>query len=273
MNVVLLPIYNRPEFLHFVVNSIVEARRYDEYKYVIVAEHSYDQRCKEIIGRIKSEMEIIERSVKFELTKNILEGMKYAFSKTDDYVIIIEDDVMVSKDFFEFTDYVNKNYNDDNLLSITGSPQWAHNSIKEIFKVHFYVPWGVSISKGMFDKYILQHCNDDYYQNRVSHLTNTFPNSAYGSKWTAQAGLIQRIREEHGLYCIKPSVARCAHIGLYGRFRPLLNTSFKSMSFEDRIKFLQDVIKDKDKMRSFGKYKDYWTIDDDHEWEELSLAN
>lgn len=225
-NIILIPAYRRPVMLHLNLNSLIKCDGIRNYRLLFALDGSHDRQAKEIIDNSCSNLdrEIIERSTRYGLSKNILEGMKMASKNTRDYFIVIEEDVRVTKDFLKWQEYVHEHFFKDNILASYGfayenKSRIDQSMIEEVRLTDWYVPYGTLISKRVFQKYILPHCNDKYYQDRKTYLKSHFslPVHIANIIWSEQAGLIQHIRLQNNLICLSPALSRVQHMGYGGR--------------------------------------------------------
>lgn len=222
MNYVLVPGYNRPEFFYQTMESLVKNPEIKDYGLLFALESDVDQRYFDIIQTFKDglKMETVKWPERYGLTKGILEGLKIAFSKSDEYVILLEDDVVVSKDFLGFLDYCYRHFYklDGNIAVIGTTTNRAIGRVGYVYKEQWYLPWGVLMPKHFFNKFLLEHCNKEYYQDSKKYADNYYPKESKGRE-VEQAGLVLRIMLKNNLYQILPEVPRSLEIGVYGKHR------------------------------------------------------
>ena len=110
--VILLFVFNRPDHTSRILANLQSLRSTFDSNIIIFSDgtrenNSQDHACvtevREICSHYSSDMpiEIIERSLNLGLAQNITEGIKYAFENCD-RIIVLEDDLILSKDFFPF---------------------------------------------------------------------------------------------------------------------------------------------------------------------------
>jgi len=208
-----------------------------KYPVIFVSEHPQNPEVMRLLQTFPGDKEFITRPTNFGLTKNILEGFKYAMSKASHYIIVLLDEVMISKDFLKFTNYCYHHFYTPDLLSVTGysETEGKHNEVE----YHaWYQDYGMLITKTAFDKYILPHCNEQYYKNRDHYLQTHFP-GIFEKRWNEQSGLIQRVRVKHKLRILKSCVCRSMPIGIYGgRSKSMLQTK----AYEERYTALKQIM-------------------------------
>lgn len=285
MNTVLLPVFRRPEFFYFLAQSIKNARGADRYRYIVAAEHGCDPQfvplLKDLQASLGCQVQVELRQRRYGLTENILEGLKLAQSLSSEFTIILEEDLMISRDFFEFLEFLNRHFARPDVLSFDGAPQSlidlgldpALADSTAVCRGNWYVPLASCIRKQAFEKFLLPHCRREYYDNNEAYLRAQFPQSPLKNLYLRQAGLIERVRHQHQLVTLRPAMPRVRHIGVYGEHTRIREESFLNKSFEEKIAEIEEWIDQPELMNSLGTYKSFWQAHDDHRWECLNLLN
>ena len=276
------PVFNRPEMLYLSLEAEQVAREYynipdTNFLNLFIVEYGADEKVKELVESFGGEKEIIYREARYGLSKNILEGMKYSFNKADDYLIYIEDDVLVHKTYFQFMDVLmNSDIKPYSFLSPYS--QKDRGSINDVSATNHYAALAPLINKPFFNKYIA-HCADDLFyqhpQKFIIELDKSY--GVYGKglyKYKGnhihyqQAGLINRLtdiaRIKENIQAYAPTVNRQQHIGMYG-YNRIKGDDLSGGSFEERVSSLRKIINDVDSMNSFTgdkRYLDYTTFDE-----------
>jgi glycosyltransferase involved in cell wall biosynthesis len=272
------PVYNRPEMLYLSLEYEYVARKYYEFSSdvttLFIIESGSDKKTVELVESYPFSKEIIERGKKLGLSKNILLGMRDAFNMTDDFVIHLEDDILLHKTYFE---YIDKLLEMDLNFSIL-SP-FNHNNdgdVNTVYKGHHYAALAPLIDKEFFEDYIKPCVTSIYYESFATR--NRFV-TALGKKYeheelykyrnkpgdhNEQAGLINRLVDialiEEGKYVMMPFVNRQLHIGYYGKNRP--GGKLPGNNFDERVANLREIIKDANtmyKLSATKQYNDYLT--------------
>jgi len=278
MNVILRPACNRPEMLHISIETEIAARKYCEplsdLLTIFVIDAGDNAKVIELAKAYPYKKEIIIRDTQYGLTKNILEGMKTAFSKSDDYIFYIEDDIIVHKTYFQYMDTALE-LCDKKKFTIVSSFSFTNSGdINKVARGNRYSALGPIIMKPFFDKYILQHVNDAYYKDdgsRISYIKNLdkqnekyfvkgYKYRDFSSCHNEQAGLINRLIDvakiEGDGEILLPYISRAVHIGFYGKNRP---GKVNGNNFEERLRNIKNIISSKDTSRipNSAKYGDY----------------
>lgn len=209
------------------------------------------------------------------LTRNILGGYQHCFPMSEDFVIIIEDDIRISADFFEYIEYCYKNFVNEKTLAITGYCSKVRGTVEEVFQMGHYYSLGTAVIKDKFEKYIIPHCTFDYYFNRNKYMVDNFPDIMVDRHKVAthneQAGLHQRVLKQNDFHLIAPMVPRVQHFGCLGGNR---RSTIDNASFDVQVKTLYDSMDDPAKLAALETttFKDYVITKDDHEWKTLRMA-
>jgi hypothetical protein len=199
--------------------------------------------------------------------------MKKAFSMTEDYVVYIEDDILLHRSYFKFIDKMLHMPELEGKYSIL-SPfsKVDDGNINHIFKRHHYAALAPFIPKEFHTKYILPHSVMEYYQNEpgfINAMDKHYNDRGYrdeGYKYKAeelkhwqQAGMINRLVDiamiEEGKYVINPIINRQQHIGFVGINRP--GGIIPGNGFDERVTNLREIIKTPEALYDATKAKMY----------------
>jgi len=279
MNVIMRPVFNRPEMLYLSIEYEKIAREYFNFPSdlitLFIMEYNSPASVLELVASYPFRKEEIMRKEKFGLSKNILLGMKQAFKIADGFVIHLEDDVLLHKTYFQYMDVLLKmnlnfsilsafNHNDDGLAN-------------EVLEDHHYAALAPLISKEFFENYITHCITETYYKNYNSRdkfcmalAAKYADNELYKYRdqpgmHNEQAGLINKLVDvaliEEGKYVIVPGVNRQQHIGYFGKNRP--GGKLPGQNFKERLANLREIIKDANQMYELSatkQYNDYLTF-------------
>lgn len=266
-NCVIIPCFNRPEFLYYCLRNIENAEFCNENIYLFCLDHGFDAGILEIINGFKLSKVVISRPLILpKITKqsrNVLEGYRFGCLLSDSIVYLIEDDIMIATDFFSYHKDVLANEpdcfcsigtrNNNTPFEITSNADAYYYGA-----VNDYQSLGVAWRKQRLINDILPHANNSYYLNPQKYVKDSFPQSAIGHFFCEQDGLIRRVKEQSKANVIFPHVPRAYHAGFYSYNR---NLHFKKPnSLQDRIKFVGAALSDHELYRkSCGEeqcYKD-----------------
>lgn len=268
-------VYDRPEMLQLSIEYEIAAREYymipGEFHTLFVVEHGAPQKIFDLINKYPFEHSVIVRDYKFGLTKNILAGMKNAFEMCDDYVIYIEDDILIHKTYFKYMDIL---LNREDLGKYTVLSAYSKNDdgdVHEVYKGNHYCAWAALVTKKFFMDYIIHCSNPSYYESNFSRdrfvraLGERFKdNKLYKYKndlgmHNEQAGLINKLVDiniiQGGGYVVTPRINRQRHIGFAGKNRH--SKLLVGNSFDERLEHLREIIKTPESMYDMTLSKQY----------------
>ncbi len=243
MNVCLIPCYQRPEFLHWVLKFIGRNDEADDILFLFCVDYGYDSRVLKLIKDFPYEKKIVKRKSKNfgdKLSYNILDGYKRATELTDDLVYMIESDVFVSNDFFNWHNLVHADK--DIFCSIAvknvNSNYSTGNSLEKYYTTdNDYMSCGVAFKQEVLKEFILPHVNKKMFKHTYGYVMKYFGDSRFGDKWLQQAGLIRRIQElKTDLPIAYPHVPRAYHAGFYGSNRPPTHGNLRYDVKKERVK-------------------------------------
>lgn len=272
MNVIMRPVWNRPEMLALSLEHEIAAReRYnlDNFLTLFILEYGTDEKTKELVNSYPFKAEYIVREKKFGLTVNILEGMKSAFNFSDDFIVYIEDDILLHKDYFLYMKVLMTLVEGNKFSVLSPYTESDGGNINEINKHNHYAALAPLISKRFFSDYIIKCANEEYYRRPANYVTKL--NNKYKEYWKnrkykysnaahhEQAGLINRLIDvaiiEEDMYLYKPKYNRQQHIGYFGKNRR--GGSIPGNSYDERLENLRKIILDADKMYALSATKQY----------------
>lgn len=276
-NIILRPVFDRPEMLYLSIEYEMRARQYHslpgQFKTLFLVEAGTPQEVLNIIQKYPGEAMYEFRPKRYGLTVNILEGMAQAFKMTDDYIVYIEDDILVHETYFKYMDILMNMPEIQGKYSIL-SPFNKEDSgnINEVYQGHHYAALAPLIPKDFYAGYIKPHSILDYYRNEpgfIVAMDKHYKEKGYQEKgykydpekpmhWQ-QAGLLNRLTSvamiEEDKWIINPYINRQIHIGFVGINRP--GGRIPGQNFDERVENLREIIKDADKMYELTAAKQY----------------
>lgn len=239
-DIVIVPSYFRPEYLQLALEHLATADGAGE-KIVWVEQ---DRACvhtphlvselphvRQVISRFANAFEALiysERPPNGYIGNpcNFLEAYKRAYKCADArYVYLVEDDVLVSKDFFRWHEAVQAT--DDFFVTVgwhcVRNPEVKPSTdpTEYITSYRDYSSIGVCWKREKLEA-LAKHARPEYYQDMAGYLRGAFPgNPIPAGQWTEQAGVVTRLLHETRTRLVAwPSLRRCAHVGVSGYHRP-----------------------------------------------------
>lgn len=278
-NVIMRPVYNRPEMLKLSIEYEAKAREYhtitDNILTFFIIEHGATPEVLELVEKYPYNYAFLKRDKQYGLTPNILEGMKTCFNLADFYVIYIEDDVLLHETYFKYIDTV-LNHKDRGPFSVISPFNFNDDGdVNNVRKAHHYAALAPLINKEFYIRFISPCSNTNYYNNRMGFVTDL--NNHYEKFWESgdykykntahneQAGLINRLVDaamiDVGMHVYMPGVNRQQHIGYFGKNRP--GGIIPGDTFDKRVENLREIITSAEKMYDYSatkQYNDYKTF-------------
>lgn len=277
MNVLLRTVYDKPEMLYLSIKYEKIARDYfnDDYLTIFAVDYGANPKCLEVIKDYQFDYIIVERPVRHFVCANVLGGLKAGCKRADDYIINMEDDVILHKSYFEFVKKAHDLVKSFGYSAITTwglSPTGDPSILKE--SDYFCGP-GTVINKQFFEEYIVPYATRDYYRNWVPTIQainelnrdNTKAKYKVGNlshlDWDGLANrLVDYASFSKGLHSYSSACFRLLHIGFYGFNRRGGKYPSGIISFDDKVSFLESNIFNPDMLSKLdGVYKDYHIFD------------
>jgi hypothetical protein len=157
---------------------------------------------------------------------NFLELYKDAYRTDARFVYLVEDDVLVAPDFFQWHEAVHARR--DYFVTVgwhcvrNEQVRTSSDPTEYIESAADYSSIGVCWKREALAP-VVNHATHEYYRDMRQYLARHFPtNRIPPAQWTEQAGLVMRlILEGNGSRVVAwPSRRRCAHVGIQGYHRP-----------------------------------------------------
>ena len=184
-----------------------------------------------------------------KLSANILLGYLDAAARARRYVYMVEEDIMVGRDFFRwhaavhaqraglFCSIAVRNHNRE--VQTPNDPDAYYLTSGD------YCSWGVCFDVAVIRERIAPHVNLAYLSRPKHYLRGQFAASQVSLGFVEQASLLRRIQEGGSLPIAYPATPRAFHAGFYGRNRP----GAIEGALQDRVRQLRGMIYDCTAMR------------------------
>lgn len=256
-DVVVLPCWRRPEFLWHCLDNIAQAEGAEQLVVVVRPDTGYAPENIEVVRSFSARLPNLQiqhpTPAPYRRTKqsaNVLLGYLLAAKQARRFVYLIEEDIMVARDFFRWHREAHTAAAQSLFCSIAvTNPNRQVNVLRELDG--FYLSSGDYCSTGVcFDKHVLQslvapHVSMAYMRQPKRYIRREFPRSPIGLGFVEQDGLIRRIQERDNLPIAWPCVPRAFHSGFYGYNR----SGGLEGNLEQRIRQLSAIIYDPAQMR------------------------
>jgi hypothetical protein len=262
-DIVVVPCWRRGEFLWHCLDNLCRADGIETVHVLFRPDTGYAQETIDVIhsfaDRLGSyEIELADPSP-FRRTKpsaNFLFGMLHAAAKARQLVYLVEEDIMVGRDYFRW----------HRAVHAAASPLFCSIPVRNPNRSltlpddvsAYYLSSGDSCSNGMcFNKDVLlrlvaPHFNMGYLRQPKKYIRRRFPGSKIGLGFVEQDGLIRRIQEQSPYPIAWPCVPRAFHSGYFGSRGGWQNFSRPDsvgQSLKERVQVLTDTIYSVEAMR------------------------
>ncbi|MFA5409687.1 MAG: glycosyltransferase [Bacilli bacterium] len=280
MNVIVRPVFNRPEMLYLSLKYEQKAREVfdDGYITLFAVDDGSNKDCLDLIESYKFDKIVVKRSYRYKVCANVMEALRQAFNEDIKYAINIEDDLILHPRFFEF---VSKAHNSVENLKYSVITTWGYSNLGDpsvLKRTSYSCGPGVVISKEFFNLFMLQFANFGYYNgwittiNKINDWNANNPIATYKKEFGNLLthldwdGLMRRLVDyacyKDNMFSYSSLCYRLLHIGFYGYNRHGGKFPNDLREFSDRVLFLENNIFNPDILSKLdGVYKDYSVFD------------
>ena len=154
--------YNRPDKTKKSLREIERNQDYKNYKYYFFV---MDQNIKRILKKCDEVLKIVKKfkikfkrikrnKINFGLSKNIIGGISFVF-KTNNYAIILEDDLLISRNTLKFLSTMLLKYESNKNIGSISAYSYIHNfdQIKNrLYLISRHCSWGWATWKNVWMK-------------------------------------------------------------------------------------------------------------------------
>jgi hypothetical protein len=256
-DVVLLPCWRRPEFLWHCIENLRQADGVENIRVIFRPDTGFTPDILDVIltqGRRLTSFEIQYPPVcPYRRTKqsaNVLLGYLQAARQARRFVFLIEEDIMVARDFFRWH-YLVHAQRPELFCSIAAKNHNREISVSPMADAYYcstgdYCSWGVCLDRRVITELIAPHMTMGYFRKPKRYLQSQFPANSLSLAFAEQDGLIRRIQEVSRQLLVYPCVPRAYHAGFYGYHR----AGGVDGSLAEKVLKLASIIYDLDAMRA-----------------------
>jgi hypothetical protein len=257
-DVVLIPCWRRPEFLWHCLDNLTQSSGFEELHVMFRPDQGHDPAIREVIAEFAPRLSSYEIDLpvrcpygRSKQSANVLAGYLRAAARARQFVFMIEEDIIVARDFFRWHYAVHEaeaelfcslsTHNHNRNVATSADPRCYYLTTFD------YCSLGVAFSRTVISALIAPHVCRAYFEQPDRYCRREFPLSRLGSGFVEQDGLIRRIQEAQGerrpiAYPFRP---RAFHAGFIGYHR----SGHLSGSLAERIRTVGRVIYNCDTMR------------------------
>ena len=157
---IILFTYNRLNHTKLTIENIAKCNLFHESDFYIFSDYAKNEKEKANVLQVREylkslnfkNLKIIERETNFGLAKNIIDGVSKIFEKYEN-VIVLEDDLLVSKHFIDYMNTCLKFYQNKNIHSISAycPPIEIKNYKYDVFYSYRTCSWGWATWKHIWE--------------------------------------------------------------------------------------------------------------------------
>jgi hypothetical protein len=228
-DVLVIPCWRRPEFLWHCLDNLRRAEGIGDLHVLFRPDRGHDPRNLEVIDEFGPQLGSFEIDVpphcpyrRGKQSANVLGGYLRAAATTRRYVFLLEEDVMVARDFLRWH-YAVQAAQPQLFCSIAARntnravPEAADPEAYYVTTLD-YCSLGVCFERSVIARRIAPHVRREYFEDPAGYCQQHFSGSKVGAGHVEHDGLIRRIQEEHGArrpiaYPYRP---RAFHAGFFG---------------------------------------------------------
>lgn len=270
--IVLVPAWRRPEFLWAALTRIWAARDHDDIVVRVCLDrhhhHDVEWAAKQFNSRVaEGKLEIVNREQHRTRgnSYNVIESYKEALADGFDMIHLVEEDVLVGYDYFDFHRRAHEIVHDAFSVSACRNQNFPLGQDPEpddeaLYLHSSYQSIGVSFMRAVLE-YSLAGIGMEYYTNMVAYCKERFPDSAIPAGHAEQDGLLHRQQEHLALPTVYGALPRAYHAGFVGYHR---KGSMMAGTIEERARMILGMSADELNARAHS-YPDHTTIDLDKE--------
>lgn len=254
--IVLIPCWQRPEWLSICLERIEAARGWQDYHYLLLPDR---KACADTLAICEAwqapskAVRINERHSYHGNSHNLLTGymlaLEWLITNNGGLCHMIEDDIWISGGYFEFHEKAWEI--DPSAFYVTACRnQMADDqegSAADVYRFPWYQSLGVSMRMSSLAM-LRPHVNHAYFRNMGSYCQKFLP-TGLGGGCSEQDGLMCRIIQRENLHGIYPCVPRAYHAGFMGYNRPAKRLD-GSLQLADRITQLRAMTEDEMNQRA-----------------------
>ena len=232
-DILIVPTFDRAEMLYHCLQNLSRAEGSDLLEWrICVDDHPdrhYDPSVHEVLemtfeGRPVATVTFRGAHSGWGNSRNLLTAYQDAYESDAEYVFMVEDDVMVARDFFLWSYRAHREHNPFVTIGCIKLPADAPYIDKEWFGPG-YASLAVCFKRENL-RPILDHreafLKVAETQSFKQYYLEHFPGSRYNQgQWGGQDGLINRVMEKLGVRACLPGKPRAFHAGYYGYNRSM----------------------------------------------------
>lgn len=224
---VIVTAWKRPDFLSAALQRLLLADD-GRQRYTISLDRLHTRECATVASvfarRLGTRAQVRRRAHRYRGNSyNVLTSYREALAREPELVHLVEEDVFIAADYFEFHRRAHELAPDAFAVSACRNQQFPPevNPPDQEDAVYAHVSYqslGVSFRPEALAQ-VVQHAQHPYFQAPVAYCRKHWPGSAINPNNAEQDGLIHRLIEASGRPTIYPFSPRAYHAGFVGYHR------------------------------------------------------
>jgi hypothetical protein len=225
--IVIIPAWRRPEFLKAALTRLLRADD-GRPEYWICLDRGHFATLVPVIAwfkrRLGHRVRVGQRMHNYKGNSyNVIMSYRDALAEGADLVHLVEEDILVGADYFDFHRRAHDLVPDAFSVSSCRNQQFimGHEPPGDetaVWRHSAYQSLGVSFKAERL-KAVLPHARSTYFAQPVTYCRRHFPHTAINPNNAEQDGLLHRLSENAGLSSVYPAVPRAYHAGFSGYHR------------------------------------------------------
>ena len=262
-DVVVLPCWRRPELLWHCLDNLTRADGIEDVHVLFRPDTGFAPETLEVIAAFADRLPSYEVQLAlpcpFRRTKpsaNILLSLLNAAALSRQLVFLVEEDIMVGRDFFRWHRAVQAAA-DPLFCSISVRNPNRSLALPEIVEGYYlssgdYCSTGICYDRRILQRLVAPQVNMAYLARPKKYIRRHFPASKLSLGFVEQDGLIRRIQEQSPFPIAWPCVPRTFHAGFFGArggWQNFNNAGGVGKSLGDRVQRVAETIYSVDAVR------------------------
>jgi len=267
---VVVPAWRKPDFLAATLHQLALAEDFsgENVGYVICVDRHPHPDVLDVAWQFRDEraphLVVVKKRVheyhgnSFNVLTGLIDALKLPGA---DLIHVVEDDIFVGLDYFTYHRAAHelapeafavsacRNQNASGPGEGDAGLLWLHDSYQSL---------GVSFQRRILHR-LASYAQDGYFRDPIGFCRAVFPDSRIPAPHAEQDGLLNRIRESHGLKTVYPDVPRAYHAGFVGYHRD--GEALTEGTPQQRGRQLLAMDAEELNRRAEGPWKDHETID------------
>lgn len=211
--IVVVPVYERPEYLHLCLEAIREAHSGID---ILVSVNHPDvgapvSEFREVAMQHRARIKLRMPHSYPGATYNVLESLRDGYNTGADRVFIVEEDVLIERNFFRWHERAAR-------LCCFAVCGWKRTPMLHV-SIHndVYESWGACFPRYSLP-FIFEHCTSEYYSDMHGYIARHFDERL--CPYFEQDGLINHVVIAGKLRVAFPPKRVCHHIGVHSYHYP-----------------------------------------------------